>query len=1150
MKNLSLLFIFLSVITLNVFGQENHKSIHQLELEYYNSLNIDAESYYSINQPAEIDILKSSKSCEHTKIVFGWHPYWANGMETNYQWDLLTDMSFFSYEVNPSTGNANSTHGWATSNAVTQALANGVRVNLCVTLFSEHATFFASPTAQQTLITNLINLVQSRGAHGVNIDFEGVPGAQKTNFTNFLIDLCNQMHSAIPNSKVSLCLYAVDWSNVFDIAAINNYIDYYTIMGYDYYYGGSSYAGPTSPLYTFHTFNYNLAKSVNYYMSKGASKEKLILGLPYYGKEWSTESQNVPSATTATGSSRTYKTIRANADGYYTNRQYENVSQCPYYVFYNSGWKQCFVDDEESLGAKYDLVNMMGIAGIGIWALSYDDGYTELWDLIREKFTTCGSVPCNGIFYDLGGPNNTYLNSSDYVFTIAPTGATKVNLEFTEFDIEAGSGSTCNYDYIEIFDGPDESSPSFGRFCNTTGNPGLISSTGNSLCVKVHTDGATVNNGFTGVWSCIQDDILPTTEIIAADWYKEDFTVNFVDEDNAGIDMQFYQVLDFDGNEWRANGNYGFFNDNFNTNIHSDWINSSGIWTINNGHLQQSDQTSANTNIYTNVLQNNENIYLYHWQMKISGEGTNRRAGLYVFCTDPGAIQRGDAYMVYFRADQNKCQLYRSTNNEIVIHTNDNVIVNADTWYDYKVMYNPQTGELKAFQNNILVSSWTDPSPVSSGIAVSLRTGNCIVEYDDIKVYKSRSESALVSVGANKEIRYENQDVNTSACRIKSVVTDINGNFSANSGKDINIDFSAPLQISKVNDGLAEDIDVTYDNSQLQANWTEAVEENSYITNYEYCIGTNIGSNDVVDWTDNGLQTNVTHTGLSLNSLNTYYFTVRAKNIVGLYSAEKSSDGVIFIDAQDNVIADFTISSAEICQGGQVQFINLSQNASTYLWEITGPQTLTSNLESPSFELQAGIYSVSLTAYGEYGEDTKTDEIEISVVPLPIADFEALNTLVQLPNAVVFFENNSQNADSWLWDFGDGTSSTNFEPWHEYENAGVYTISLIAGNGVCEDNEMIKNNYITVEDVSSDKLMLAQEISIYPNPSIDKIFINSENEKINKLELYDINSRLCLKLENLGNTVQLDISEFKDANYILVLFTNENIYKKKLVFVR
>ena len=39
----------------------------------------------------------------------------------------------------------------------------------------------------------------------------------------------------------------------------------------------------------------------------------------------------------------------------------ENVSQCPYYVFYNSGWKQCFVIDEESLGAKYDLVNMMGM---------------------------------------------------------------------------------------------------------------------------------------------------------------------------------------------------------------------------------------------------------------------------------------------------------------------------------------------------------------------------------------------------------------------------------------------------------------------------------------------------------------------------------------------------------------------------------------------------------------------------------------------------------------------------------------------------------------------------------------------------------------------------------------------------------------------
>ena len=116
-----------------------------------------------------------------------------------------------------------------------------------------------------------------------------------------------------------------------------------------------------------------------------------------------------------------------------------------------------------------------------------------------------------------------------------------MSLEFPVFDIEAGSGATCNYDYVEIFDGPNTLAPSFGRFCNTTGNPGVINSSGNSLTVKVYTDGATVNNGFTGVWNCIMDNVLPETEIIASSWQSDDFTVNFVDTDNDGVDLRFYQ---------------------------------------------------------------------------------------------------------------------------------------------------------------------------------------------------------------------------------------------------------------------------------------------------------------------------------------------------------------------------------------------------------------------------------------------------------------------------------------------------------------------------------------------------------------------------------------------------------------------------------
>ncbi|MEA3448536.1 MAG: glycosyl hydrolase family 18 protein, partial [Bacteroidota bacterium] len=442
---ISMLFGIVALFACYNSNAQEFRSIHQQELEYYNSLGYTAEEYYDMNQPAQVTHEKISRECNLEKIVFGWHPYWCNGLETNYDWSLLSDLSFFSFEVNPATGTPSTTHGWETSSLVDEALANGVRVNLCVTLFSDHATLFGSPSAQETLIDTLISLVQLKNANGVNIDFEGVSSSLKPEYTDFLIELCTQMHTEIPGSQVSVCTYAVDWGDLFDEAAIDPYIDFYTIMGYGYYYSGSYVAGPTAPLYTFNSFNYNLAKTVNYYLSQGASKEKLVLGLPYYGHEWETESGTVPSSTMSSVGSKTYKTVKNNTSGNYSDIHWEPTSFTPYYVFNDGNWHQCFCDDEISLAYRYDFVNMMGIAGIGIWALGYDNGYTALWNLLRDKFTDCETVPCSGTFYDMGGPGGVYYNNSDYTFTIAPTGATQVSLEFPSFDIEAGSGSACDY---------------------------------------------------------------------------------------------------------------------------------------------------------------------------------------------------------------------------------------------------------------------------------------------------------------------------------------------------------------------------------------------------------------------------------------------------------------------------------------------------------------------------------------------------------------------------------------------------------------------------------------------------------------------------------------------------------------------------------
>jgi len=896
---------------------QNFKSIVQEESEKYSQYNFQRNEqwdslFYAQNPGIPKTLLpKQNKTCTLNKVVYGWNPYWAGTDYLNYQWNLLSHMCHFSYEVNYSTGNANNTHNWATDAAVNAALAHGVKVDLCVTLMNQAnlTSFLANSTARQTLITNLINLIQSRGANGVNIDFEGMASSDSINFKTFMIALCNQMHTAIPGSQVSYCLPAVEWTaNKFSARALVNYVDMFIIMGYDYYWGGSSMAGPTDPLYNFNTgYNYTLAKTITYYQNQGVPLSKIILGLPYYGKQWATTDNSVGSSTTATGTSPTYKVVRANADGYYSTKLWNNTSFSPYYTFQiGSQWYQCWIDDAYSLGKRFDLVNQRGIGGIGIWALGYDNGYSNYWNKISDKFSTCATVPCSDTIYDMGGPERNYYNGEDFTYTIAPTGAYGVKLQFSAFDVEAGSGSVCDYDYLEIFDGPNTTAPSLGKFCNTTGSPGLISSTGNSLTLKWHSDGGTINPGFRAVWQCTTDNVAPvtTTNVVGA-WQTQDFTATFTDTDNtggSGIEKSYYQVLDFDGTEWHANASRGFFCDNFDTYNTPVWSvpAGSGTWTVNNGKLIQTDTSVSNTNIYAKLNQGLSNRYLYDFNLKIdpATHSTSQHRFGFHFYSDSGSLSnRGNSYFIFFRQETSALEFYRVVNN---VYTQTKVVNNVTTnlgqWYNIKVIHDRITGKISVYRDNVFLSSWTDTSPLTTaGKYFSFRTGNSKVYLDELKIYRSRYSSVTVTVGntADKDIRYQNPGPATHGAKIKSIVNDAAGNLSAIDYYDLNIDWTPPV-CSTVHDGTGTDTDTTTSATTLSANWTASTDTNSGIAGYWYAIGTTPGDTNITGWTNNALNTSVTKNGLSLINGQTYYLSVKTENGAGLKTICSSDGAILF----------------------------------------------------------------------------------------------------------------------------------------------------------------------------------------------------------------------------------------------------------------
>lgn len=87
-----------------------------------------------------------------------------------------------------------------------------------------------------------------------------------------------------------------------------------------------------------------------------------------------------------------------------------------------------------------------------------------------------------------------------------------------------------------------------------------------------------------------------------------------------------------------------------------------------------------------------------------------------------------------------------------------------------------------------------------------------------------------------------------------------------------------------------------------------------------------------------------------------------------------------------------------------------------------------------------GLYHVSLKAWGEGGEASAYRIVEVYESPRP--KFEILPTKVMLPTARIKANNLSEGIDESYWEFGDGATSTEHSPIHEYSNPGEYTVRL------------------------------------------------------------------------------------------------------------
>lgn len=375
-------------LTVPVSGESS--ADHDVSAEFRSIHRIQSERHSGTIVEPQTRVAHPRRTRALTHTVYGWYPYWMGSAYLNLEWDLISHLSFFSMEAD-SSGAIIEDHNWPEnwSGLITTAQNAGVPITLTCTLFDSGAinTLIGNSGYRSTLITNLVNECLAGGAAGVNIDFEG-SSLNAANLVTFMTELRTALNTAIPGAHLSMATPAVDWTGCFDYDALAAQCDTLIAMCYDYHWRGGS-PGPVSPLTAGTVWSqYCVTWTINDYITYLTPRSKLTVGVPYYGYDWivSGDPSTYPAADGAgNADARLYNFIR-NSHGGYT-KYWDTHSQTPWY-HYTSGSdpRQVWYDDAVSLGLKYDTVLDEELKGIGIWALGYDNGYSDLWDIIESHF--------------------------------------------------------------------------------------------------------------------------------------------------------------------------------------------------------------------------------------------------------------------------------------------------------------------------------------------------------------------------------------------------------------------------------------------------------------------------------------------------------------------------------------------------------------------------------------------------------------------------------------------------------------------------------------------------------------------------------------------------------------------------------------------
>ncbi|MFL5675044.1 MAG: glycosyl hydrolase family 18 protein [Chloroflexota bacterium] len=354
--------------------------------------------------------------------VFGFLPYWElSASSTRYDWEKLSTVAYFGVgasgagNLQKRNSDGSTTVGWSgwTSSKMTSVInaahASGARVVLTIQSFawssagvSRQKSLLGSSGNRANLARQIAGAIRDRGADGVNLDFEPIVATYADEFTALVRTVRSELNKV--HAGYQLTFDTTGWIGNYPIekGTASGAADAVVVMGYDYRSASSTPVGSVAPIAG---PAYDIRDTVAAYTAR-IPASKIILGVPYYGRAWSTatsglHAKNISGVKNGASTTVVYTIARQYAADHGKHRDTVEGAAWTSYQRQNctatygcvKPWREIYYDDATALGQKYDLVNRANLRGAGIWALGYDGTRTELYQALKDKFITDNVPP-------------------------------------------------------------------------------------------------------------------------------------------------------------------------------------------------------------------------------------------------------------------------------------------------------------------------------------------------------------------------------------------------------------------------------------------------------------------------------------------------------------------------------------------------------------------------------------------------------------------------------------------------------------------------------------------------------------------------------------------------------------------------------------